>query len=67
MNHITMFNKPYSEDKIAEGLAISYAVQNGICHKCEYKFYCTSNHVFEFPENAPCMHIKRKIRRGILK
>lgn len=62
MNHITIFDKFYSVDKIAEGQAISYAVENGICHKCEYKFYCTSNCDFEFPENAPCMQIKKKIR-----
>ncbi len=60
MNNTVVFDKPYSADKIAEGMAVSWAVQSGACYKCEYEFFCRSGRNFKFPKNAPCMKKKDK-------
>ena len=65
MKHITIFDKPYSKDKVAEGMAISEAIKHGDCDKCGYFLKCFSNTKFKFPENAPCMQRKRIIERGL--
>lgn len=64
MKHITMFDKAYSPDKIAEGQAVTQAMLNGDCNRCGYYLKCSSGSDFEFPENAPCMQRKRRIERG---
>ena len=65
MNHITIFDKAYSSDKIAEGQAVTQAMLNGDCNRCAYYLKCSSNEDFEFPENAPCMQRKKRIEGGI--
>lgn len=64
MNHIAIFEKPYSVDKIAEGQAVTQAMLNGDCNRCTYYLKCSSKEDFEFPENAPCMQRKRRIQGG---
>lgn len=55
---VTVFDKPYSAEKQAEGLAVSWAVQTGACLMCEHLQNCESNRNFVFPEDSPC--VKRK-------
>ena len=59
-----MFDKPYSEDKRAEGMAIAQSIITGECNKCSYMNECSSNPEFKFPENAACMKRKIRIERG---
>lgn len=54
----TMFDKPYSPEKMAEGRAISWAIVSGACNSCEYLLRCSTDDQFVFPCDAACM--KRK-------
>lgn len=47
--HITIFDREYSQEKQAEGLAISEAVATGKCNECGYLNQCESNRGFRFP------------------
>ena len=46
--HITIFDREYSQEKQAEGLAISEAVATGKCNECGYLNQCESNRGFRF-------------------
>lgn len=61
MSNITIFDKPYDREKIAEGLAISNSVLNGECDICPSVAVCSSNENFKFPADAACMVHKREI------
>lgn len=63
-SNVVIFDKPYSEDKIAEGRAVQWAVVSGSCNKCKYLSQCESNNNFEFPKNAPCMIRKVEFLKG---
>lgn len=63
-SNVVIFDKPYSEDKIAEGRAVQWAVVSGYCNKCKYLQQCESDNNFEFPQNAPCMIKKSELLKG---
>lgn len=62
--HVIVFDRPYSDEKIAEGRAVQWAVVNGVCNKCKYLSQCESDNNFEFPQNAPCMIKKADFLKG---
>lgn len=49
MKHITMFDRPYPEDKLAEGLAISQAIGGGHCDKCGFISQCSTDRNAQLP------------------
>ena len=63
--HVTIFDKPYSAEKQAEGLAVNWAVITGACNYCRHVKICSSelsDYLWEtFPHDAPCMV---KMREG---
>lgn len=61
MKHITMFDRPYPEDKLAEGLAISQAIGGGHCDKCGFISQCSTDRNDQFPVFAWCMKRKSEI------
>lgn len=63
-SNVVIFDKPYSENKIAEGRAIQWAVVNGICNECKHLRECENNSNFKFPHNAPCMIKKSELLKG---
>ncbi len=54
-NNTVIFDKPYSKEKIAEGLAVQRAVISGVCNMCKYLRQCENDDTFKFPKDAPCM------------
>lgn len=63
--HITIFDKPYSPEKLAEGLAISTAIMSGACDRCGYLRECESSGVSIFPTDAWCMKKKAEYLKEI--
>ena len=61
--HVTLFDKPYSDEKIAEGLAVAKCVANRACVWCAWLLQCAEDEHFTFPEDAPCTKEKEKILR----
>ena len=60
--HITMFDRQYSPEKQAEGLAISQAIVYGHCDKCGFLPQCsTQGEAFQFPVFAWYMRRKAEI------
>lgn len=55
---ITIFDKQYPDEKNAEGLAISWAVNSGACDRCRWLVDCENDDSFRFPKEAPCMKKK---------
>lgn len=64
MTLITVFGRPYSADKQAEGQAVSWAVANMLCFKCEHYFRCSTDTKFVPPENTFCMRKKAELLGG---
>ena len=64
MANVVIFDKPYSADKQAEGLAISEAVVNGWCNKCRLRYRCECDPDFVFQPDCPCMVRKKEILAG---
>ena len=66
IKHITMFDRQYSPEKQAEGLAISQAIVYGHCDKCGFLPQCsTQGEAFQFPVFAWCMRRKAEILRDL--
>ena len=62
IKHITMFDRQYTPEKQAEGLAISQAIVYGHCDKCGFLSQCsTQGEAFRFPVFAWCMRRKAEI------
>lgn len=59
--HITIFDKQYSFDKIAEGHAIHEAVSEGHCNRCGWLTQCESDATFRPPVFAWCSRRKAEI------
>lgn len=59
--HVTIFDRTYSSDKIAEGHAIHEAVTEGHCDQCVFLERCKSDTTFRFPESAWCSRRKAEI------
>lgn len=57
----TMFDKPYSPEKMAEGRAISSAIVSGACNVCPHLPRCCTDSRFAFPADAACMKEKAKL------
>ena len=55
MEHKVIFDKPYSQEKIKEGLGVYMALITGACNKCPHLSECEGNEHFKFPQNASCM------------
>lgn len=60
---ITVFDKVYSKEKQAEGLAVSEAVAFGKCGECGFLKQCEDNRDFRFPVFAWCQQRKQQILR----
>ena len=66
IKHITMFDRQYTPEKQAEGLAISQAIVYGHCDKCGFLSQCsTQGETFRFPVFAWCMIKKAEILRDL--
>ena len=63
-SNVVIFDKPYSEDKIAEGRAVQWAAVSGACNRCNHLQKCENDNNFEFPQNAPCMIKKSELLKG---
>ena len=61
--HVTLFDKPYSAEKTAEGLAVAKCVANGACESCAWLLQCAEDERFSFPSDASCTKEKEKILR----
>lgn len=59
--HVTIFDKPYSFDKIAEGHAIHEAVVEGHCDRCGFLGKCRTDPSFRPPVFAWCSRRKAEI------
>ena len=59
--HSPMFDRQYSPEKQAEGLAISQAIVYGHCDKCGFLSQCSTQDDFKFPVFAWCMQRKAEI------
>lgn len=57
----TMFDRPYSPEKMAEGRAISWAIATGACNSCEHLQRCSTDDRFAFPADAACMKKKTEL------
>lgn len=62
--HITVFDRPYSYDKIAEGHAIHEAVAEGHCNRCGFLKQCESDTSFRPPAFAWCSRRKAEILKA---
>ena len=62
--NLVIFDKPYSDEKVAEGRAVQWAVISGACNKCKHLQQCESSNNFEFPKNSPCMIKKAEFMKG---
>lgn len=61
----TLFDKPYSKKKQAEGIAVTWAVASGACNKCRHLQVCRCYTDFVPPGTAACMTKKAEILRGM--
>lgn len=61
VDNVVIFDKPYTADKQAEGIAIAQAVANGWCYTCRLRFRCECDPDFVFPGDMACMKRKREI------
>lgn len=59
--HITIFDKPYSMEKQAEGMAVHHAVAEGHCNECGFLGRCSADTSFRPPFFAWCAREKSKI------
>ena len=62
--HITMFDRPYSAEKQAEGIAVHQAVAEGHCVKCGFYGRCSTDSQFRPPVFSWCMRRKSAILAG---
>ena len=62
--HVTVFDRPYSPEKMAEGHAIHEAVVEGHCDNCGCLKQCSSDTTFRPPVFAWCMRRKNEILRA---
>ena len=59
--HITVFDKAYPPEVLAEGLAVNEAVVLGKCDKCGFLKQCSSDDSFKPPVFAWCFRRKTEI------
>ena len=68
IKHITMFDRQYTPEKQAEGLAISQAIVYVHCDMCGFLSQCsTQGEAFQFPVLALFMRRKAEILAGMQK
>ena len=63
--HITLFDRPYPQDKQAEGIAIHLAVVEGHCDKCCFLTQCSTRDDFKMPPFSWCMVKKAEILKNL--
>ena len=59
--HITVFDRAYPPDVLAEGLAVNEAVVFGECNRCPFLDRCSSDDNFSPPVFAWCYRRKREL------
>jgi len=59
--HITVFDRQYSADKRAEGMAVQQAVVGGHCDKCGFLARCSTDPSFVPPVFTWCARQKSEI------
>lgn len=59
--HITIFDKPYSLEKQAEGMAVHQAVATGACNQCGCLKQCSTDEFFKPSIFAWCQKRKHEI------
>ena len=59
--HITVFDRAYPPETLAEGLAVNEAVVGGHCDKCAFLERCSSDSSYSPPVFAWCFRRKREI------
>lgn len=59
--HITVFDRVYPPEKLAEGLAVNEAVVFGECDKCGFLEQCSSDDTFVPPVFAWCSKRKHEL------
>lgn len=64
---VTIFDRPYSAEKQAEGIAVSEAVASGVCDKCRYLHQCSTDRTFIPPSIAWCMRRKAVIIEDMIR
>lgn len=62
--NVTVFTQNLTEEKQAEGLAVSWAVVSGVCNICRDFLLCTTNRDFQPCAGSPCTKRKRGILEG---
>lgn len=62
--HITVFDRTYSFEKIAEGHAIHEAVAEGHCDQCGFLNRCRTDEAFRPPVFAWCSRRKADILKA---
>lgn len=62
--HITVFDKAYPPEVLAEGLAVNEAVVLGKCDKCGFLKQCSSDNSFRPPVFAWCSRRKAELLKG---
>jgi len=61
MDNIVIFDKPYSLEKQAEGMAVAEAVVKGWCENCRLRFRCECDPDFVFQPDCPCAIRKKEL------
>lgn len=61
MDNIVIFDKPYSLEKQAEGMAVVEAVVKGWCENCCLRFRCECDPDFVFQPVCPCTIRKKEL------
>ena len=61
--NIVIFDKPHPTEKLAEGIAVSWAFVNRHCEVCRFLHRCVADPDFAFPRNAACTVRKKEILR----
>lgn len=59
--HVTVFDKDYPPEVLAEGLAVSEAVALGKCDSCPFLTRCSSDDSFKPPIFAWCFRRKTEL------
>lgn len=59
--HVTVFDKAYPPEVLAEGLAVNEAVVLGECDKCEFLKQCLLDNTFRPPVFAWCSRRKAEL------
>lgn len=57
-----IFDKPYSPEKIREGIGVNRAFAAGDCDRCQHLAQCENDRSFKFPQDAACVKYTAALR-----